>query len=856
MIRYTLRNLLARKVRLVMSTLAVVLGVAFLAGVLVFGHGLRTTFDGIIKGSTPDAVVRAQGVESFSAGDNGIGTATLTPADVTRLAGLPQVASAAGSVDGYGLSLLDHAGHLVGGRGAPTLAFNYTASRDITGQPILQLRSGAWPTAPGQVVLDTQSAQRGGYAVGDTVTVIAPFGTPLRHLTLVGTADFNGGGTAGATLVVFDTRGAQQLFLHGRDAFTSVNLDAAPGVGQTELAAAAQRVLPHGFEAVTGDQVVAESQNAVNRFLGVISTFLLVFALIAVFVGGFIIVNTFSILIAQRTRELALLRALGASRRQVTRSVLLEAFVMALIASTLGILGGWALARGLAALFRAIGLDIAGDALRLTASSIVLSYAVGLGVTLLAAYLPARRAARVAPVAAMREDPSARPSSLRRRAVAGAGVLLLGAAVAALGVVGAPGSNAAWVGVGAFLWILTVAAISPVVGRPVLLACRSVFTRLFGTTGRLAGENALRDPRRTGATASALMIGLALVSTIGVLAASLNASVDDVVNEEFTSDFLVQSVGFTPFPASIGTRMRDVPGVGVVSQQQTVRGRLTVPNGHGGTRLDDVLVSGNDPGFDSIYRLTVVAGRQRISGDEALVTQAEASAHGWKVGSTVTVGFPAGRQLRLRIAGIIEQTVVTGAISVPLATLAGAGVERQDTAVSIDVAPGADPTTVHAALDKVVAPLPVVNVQDKGEFADSIRGQVNQLLYIIYGLLALAIVIAVIGIVNTLGLSVLERTRELGLLRAIGLSRSRLRRMVTLESVAIAVLGAVLGMALGLIFGTLLRQTLASDLTSLGLPVGQLVGFLVLAIVVGVLAAVVPAIRAARLNVLEAIAAE
>lgn len=849
MIRYTLRALLARKVRLVMSTLAIVLGVAFLAGVLVFSHGLGSTFNTIIKGSTPDAVVRAQGVQSFSAGGSGLGSATLSPTYVARLGALPQVAQAAGSVDGYGLSLLDRNGHLVGGNGAPTLAFNYAAARNMAGQPILELNAGAWPTKPGQIMLDTTSAQRAGYAVGDTVHVIAPFGRPRREFTLVGTADFNGGGTAGATLVVFDTRVAQQLFLGGRDAFTSVNLEAADGVSQTELVAAARPVLPAGFTAVTGDQVVQESQDAVNRFLNVISTFLLVFALIAVVVGGFIIVNTFSILIAQRTRELALLRALGASRRQVTRSVLLEAVVMAVVASTLGILGGWALALGLAALFRAVGLEIAGSVLRLTTSSILISYAVGLGVTLLAAYLPARRAATVAPVAAMREDTS-RPSSLRRRAILGSLFLAIGAVVAAYGVIGAPGSNAAWVGVGAFIWILTVAAISPVVGRPVLLACRTVFARLFGTTGRLAGENALRDPRRTGATASALMIGLALVSTIGVLAASLNASINDVVNEEFASDFLVQGATFTPFPTTIGDQMSRVPGVGEIGRQQVVQGRIGSEDG------DTVYVAGNDTDFNAIYPLPMAAGQQRLTGDDALVDQTLAADHGWRIGSAITLAFPAGRQLHVTVAGLVGQNQITAAISVPLAALAKAGIERQDTSLGINVAPGADPATVHAALNRVVAPLPIVSVQDKGEFADSVRAQVNQLLYIIYGLLALAIVIAVIGIVNTLGLSVIERTRELGLLRAIGLSRRRLRRMVTLESVAIAVLGAVLGMVLGLIFGTLLRQSLAGDLTSLGLPVRQLVTFLVLAVVVGVLAAVVPAIRASRLNVLDAIATE
>jgi putative ABC transport system permease protein len=848
MLRLTLRNLFARKLRLVMSALAIVLGVAFLAGVLIFSHGLSHTFDNIIKGSTPDAVVRPVGTESF--GQTAPSTLTVTPADVAKLADLPEVARADGSVDGAGLFLLDRHGKLVGGQGAPTLAFNHSGSPNMLGENILELRSGRFPQRPDEVLLDHSAADRGGYHVGDTVKVIAPEGDPIRTLHLVGTADFNGGGTAGAILVIFDTPGAQQMFLGGRDAFTTVNLTAADGVSQTQLVAAAKKVLPTGFTAVTGDKVVDESQDAVGQFLGVISTFLLVFAIIAVIVGGFIIVNTFSILVAQRTRELALVRALGASQRQVTGSVLLEALVTGIVATTIGVAVGWALARALAALFRTFGLDIAGGALTLTPRTIVVSYVVGVLVTLVAAYLPARRAAKVPPVAAMRDDLVPKERSLRRRTLIGAGVLVLGAAVAVVGLFDPPGNDAAWIGVGAVLWILTVAAISAALGKPVLAFCRGVFQRLFGTPGRLAGENALRDPRRTGATASALMIGLALVSLIGVLAASLNSSLDDLVDEQFSADFVVQSASFTPFPTEVGDQLAKVPGVAVVSRQQMANARL------GGINGDNTFIAANDEQLTRIYDLDVDSGRTTLRGDETFVTKDIADDHGWKVGSRITLAFPGGATLRPTVVGIIESNVVTGQINIPIDQLEAAGVQRQDSSLSIRLEPGADAATVHRALDKVVAPLPVVSVQDKQEFGDSVRGQVNQLLFMIYGLLALAIVIAVIGIVNTLGLSVLERTRELGLLRAIGLTRRQLRRMVTLESIAIALLGAVLGLVIGVLFGVLLRQALSEDLTSLGLPLGQLVAFLVVAVVVGVLAAIVPAIRAARLDVLRAIATE
>ncbi len=846
MFKLTLRNLLARKLRLVMSGIAIVLGVAFLSGVLIFSNGLSDTFDGIINGSTPDGVVRPTDFDEFEGGATGTGTTTLSPAVVDELEALPEVARADGDVAGFGMNLLAADGTLVGGTGAPTLAFNYHDGPNMDGGNILQLESGDWPDGTDEIVLDSGAADNGGYAVGDEVKLLAPYGQLERTATLVGTAEFNGGGTAGATLLIFSTEAAQQIFLQGADAYNRISLTAAPGVSQAELADAAEAVAPEGFEAVTGDTVAAESQESIGVFLGVISTFLLIFASIAFIVGGFLILNTFSILVAQRTRELALLRALGASRGQVTRSVLLEAFVLALVATTIGIGLGVLLAHGLAALFRGFGLDIAGSALDLTTYAVVRSYAVGIAATMGAAYFPSRRAGKAAPVAAMRADVAPERASLRRRTVVGAVLLAVGAALVAYGIAGAPGSDALWVGIGGGIWILTVAVISPIVGKPLLVVSRGFFARLFGTTGRLAGENALRDPRRTGATASALMIGLALVSTIGVLAASLNATIDDAVDEDFTADFLVQST-YLPFSTAIGDSLDDIDGVAVASRQQWVIGSY---------ENESVGVAGNDAAFDEIYELDVIDGRQEVSGNEAVVYDDFATDRGLEVGDPLELTFAAGKKLDLEIVGIVESSEVTAPVSVPLELLASAGVARQDTSISILVEPGADKTAVGEQLDEAASPAPIVGVYDKEEFSESIREQVNQLLYLIYGMLALAIVIAVFGIVNTLGLSVIERTREIGLLRAIGMSRVKLRRMITLESVTIAVLGAVLGLALGLLFGVLLQRVLSEDLTTLGVPFGSLVAFLVIAVIVGVLAAVVPAFRAARLNVLEAIATE
>jgi len=847
--RLTWRNLAARKVRLIMSTVAIVLGVAFLAGVLTFSHGLSATFDGIVQGSTPDAVVRPANSSAFDDGTGGVSLAVLSPADIEALDALPETSAVAGNVDGFGMSLLDTDGKLVGGEAAPTIVTSHHEIDNVLGEPMTTLSSGEWPDQPGEVTLDSRSARIAGYDLGDVVDLIAPEGVLRQKATLVGTADSFGGGTAGATLIIMSTEGAQEVFLGGQDAFTGASLAAAPGVTQEQLAYAAQQVLPADFKALTGDDAIKESQDAIGQFLGVISTFLLVFAIIAVVVGAFIIVNTFSILVAHRLRDLALLRALGASRRQVSRSVLLEALVMSLIACVVGVLVGWGLAVGLAAVFRSVGLDISSSALVLTPRTVLISFTVGVVVTMVAAYVPARRAGRVPPVAAMRDDALTRHTSLRRRTVVGAVFLALGAAAAGYGVVGAPGNDAAWIGIGALVWILTAAVISPVVGKPVLLGCRALFRRLFGTPGLLAGENALRDPRRTGATASALMIGLALVSTIGVLAGSFSKSIGDLIDEEIASDLVVVGSVWQPFSTTIGDEMAAVDGVGLISRRQEV-------GVEGASRSEESLVDAVDDAFVEIYELDMVAGRQQLDGHEVIVDMNVAADRGLEVGDSMTLDFRAGTPQEVTVVGVFEPTLLTSPITTDLSVVDAAGIQRQDSSLDIKVTKGADVQAVHSALDEVVADVPLVSVQDKEELADSVRAQVNQGLYMVYGLLALAIIIAVIGIINTIGLSVIERTRELGLLRAVGLSRTQLRRMVTLESVAISVLGAVLGLVLGLVFGALLRYALRKDLTALALPIGQLVGFLVLAVVVGVLAAVVPAIRASRLNVLEAIATE
>jgi putative ABC transport system permease protein len=848
MLRVTWRNLVARKLRLLLSAFAIVLGVAFVAGSLVFTDTLAKAFDGIVAGSVPDATVRLEGAGTDTTGGFQPDSRSIPAGVVDDIARVDGVERADGNVEGMGLWIVDPDGKLVGGQGAPTLSFNWNDAPSVTGEPSVTIAEGRAPETSGEVVLDDRSADNAGYEVGDTVAMISTGKQPTLEAELVGTAEFAGGGLAGATLVLFDTATAQDIFLDGKDAYDSIAVTAEPGVSQRELVDAVAPVVPQDLEVVTGDELADETEELIGTALGFLNTFLLIFAAIALVVGTFLIINTFSILVAQRSRELALLRAMGASRRQVTRSVLLEALVVGFVGSTLGLLLGVGLAVGLRALFASFGLDLSGTALVFAPRTVVVSYVVGMLVTLVAAYLPARRAARIAPVAAMRDDIALPESSVRRRTIAGAVLAVLGVALMVAGLAGEGGSGASMVGIGVFAVLLAVALMSPVLGRPVLLGLGALYTRMFGTVGTLATQNSLRNPRRTAATASALMIGLALVSTMSVLGASVNKSIEVGVEKEFTTDFLLSSPTFTGFSTAIADEVADTPGVGEVVQMQAVQVDV---DGEG------LFVTVGDPQqVDDAYELTAAEGTVDIGDGQIAVSEGTATSRGWSVGDTVTLGFASG-DIEAEVGGVFETSNVVGSALLPFSVLEEAQIPREDFAVGVNAAEGTDPAQLGEDLDAVVADLPTVTVQDQEEFIDAQREQINQLLFLIYALLGLAIVIAVLGIINTLALSVIERTREVGLLRAVGLSRRQLRRMVRLEAIAIAVLGAVLGVVMGLVFGAVLQRAVADQgITDLAIPWVQLAVFVVVAAVVGVLAAVLPARRAAKLDVLRAIGTE
>lgn len=849
MLKVTLRNLLARKVRLVLSAFAIVLGIAFVAGSLVFTDTMGKSFDNIVYGTVSDVNVRFE--DSGQAGlenEVNLDDRSMPASLVQTIADVDGVARADGNVEGMGLFVKKKDGTLLGGTGAPTLAFNWNDAPNADGDQIATISQGEIPEGPDEVAIDERSIENAGYELGDTVEMFTTGAEPQVEAKLVGIVEFAGGGLAGATLVTFDTPRAQELFLDGQDAYSSISVEADPGVSQTELADRVAQVLPDGAEAVTGDDLADETQSIINTVLGFLNTFLLVFAAIALVVGTFLIVNTFSILVAQRSRELALLRAMGASRGQVTRSVLTEAFAVGVLGSTLGLVLGYGLAAVLKALFGQFGLDLSGTALVFAPRTVIVSYVVGILVTMVAAWFPARRAAKVPPVAAMRDDVALPEGTIHKRLIVGVALAAAGAALMAAGLFGDVPKAPAWIGIGIFFVLMAVALTSPVTALPVIALTGVLNRALFGAVGRLATQNASRNPRRTAATASALMIGLALVTTMSVLGSSINRSIEAGVDEQFTTDFLVSNAIGQPFSTTVAEDVAALPGVGEVSAEQNV-----------GFGVDDRSVYGSavDPAsLDRIFELSYSSGHAPEATDQIAFNETTADQLGVSTGDRLDLTFP-GTELPVTVSGVYADTYVVGPSLVLRDVIEQVGLKRVDSYLAVNAAPGADLDEVGDEITDAVAAIPTVTVQDKQEFADAQRAQVNQLLYLIYALLGLAIVIAVLGIINTLSLSVIERTREVGLLRAVGLSRRQLRRMVRLESITIAVLGALLGIASGLLFGVSLRSAFSDEgITHLAIPWVQLAVFVVVAAVVGVLAAVVPAWRASRLNVLRAIATD
>jgi len=845
MLRASWKSLMARKLRLLMSGFAIVLGVAFVAGSLIFTDTLGQAFTKIMAGSVGDVVVRPVGAVN----DENTQSAKTLPASLLKtLATVDGAARVDGSITSVGVFVIGRDGKVIGAQGAPGIAVNFSDAPAAHGVQGLSITSGRAPAKAGEITLDPVTADKAGYKIGDTVPMVTSGAQPSLKATMVGVGKFGGGGLAGASLTTFDLRTAQQLFEGGKDVYNGIWVTARDGVSQAELRDRVKTVLPAGVEAVTGDKAADESASAINQALSFISTFLLVFAGVSLVVGTFLIINTFSILVAQRSRELALFRALGASRRQVSRSVLFEALVIGFIGSTVGLALGFVLATGIKALFAAIGLDLSGSPLVFEPRTAIVAYLVGILVTAFAAYLPGRRASRIAPVEALRDDVAMPESSIRTRAAIGTVMTALGATALGLGLFTSVPQALVFIGVGMLLVVVGVATASPLLGRPVVALVGLVYRRMFGTVGRLAEQNAMRNPRRTAATASALMVGLTLVSMMAVFGQSTKASVDKTIADSFSADYVVSNAIGVPFSPAVVDQVKKVPGVEAVARFRFAGAKV------GG---EATQVGGIEPlPFEKAMKVTMDSGTiGALSGQTILVESKLAREKGLVVGDKVSMSI-AGNALSFPVVGTFEALPgISGwQYLTSLSALSDAGVVPADNFAYVVRTPGANAAAVRAGIDKVVAALPTVTLKDQAEYAAEQRAPVDQMLALIYALLGLAVVIAVLGIVNTLALSVIERTREVGLLRAVGLSRRQLRTMVRLESIVIALLGAVLGVGLGLVFGVALQRSQAdSGIAVLSVPYVQLFVFVVLAGLVGVLAAVWPARRAARLDVLRAI---
>ncbi|MFJ6729282.1 ABC transporter permease [Streptomyces sp. NPDC091281] len=855
MLKATLRSFLAHKGRLLLSALAVVLSVAFVAGSLIFSDTVGRTFDRLFASTAADVTVQPRDDLTSSVPSGAVQT---LPASLARtVAAVPGVADAHADVSVENITVVDRRNESVGPTtGAPTLATDWY----VTDRSAVELTSGRTPRGAGEAVLDADTADRADVRTGDTLTVLAQPGS--FRVEIVGIATFRTT-NPGAALVYLDPAVAAARLLGSADRATSVSVEAAPGVSDEELKGRVAAAVGTGpYEVRTADEQAKSAAEDLGGFLDVIKYVMLGFAGIAVLVGVFLIVNTFSMLIAQRTRELGLLRALGADRRQVRRSVLTEAVLLGLVGSTVGLAAGIGLAAGLIRLMSAFGMNLSTAEMVVGWGTPVAAYVVGVGVTFVAAYLPARRAAGVSPMAALADAEVAgvgRP--LRVRAVAGAVVGALGAAaLAGCAAASRTATASSLLGLGVVLTLVATVVAGPLLVRPVIRVLGAAFPAVFGAVGRMSRRNALRNPRRTGATASALMVGLALVGGMSVASASMSTSFDQQIDQTLGADFVVQNANFTPFSREVTDAVRATDGVGLVVRQRFAPVALRLPDGD---RVE-TTAAGYDDQVDDVAHVTYARGDTAAAlADGALGMDVDfAEDHGVRVGSVLPVEFPGGRTGSYRVGALTDQEAtegpgMQGGVFFGIATIEREIPGGQESGLYVNAAPGTGADTLRPRLERALDPYPQVQVRDQADYKELVHDQIAVLLYLVYALLGLAIVIAVLGVVNTLALSVVERTREIGLLRAIGLSRRQLRRMIRLESVVIAVCGALLGLALGLVWGVCVQQILAlQGMTALTIPWGTIVAVVLGSAVIGVVAALLPALRASRMNVLGAIAHE
>ncbi|MEU8370428.1 ABC transporter permease [Micromonospora tulbaghiae] len=847
MLRATLKSLLARKLRLLLSGLAVVLGVMFVSGAFVLTDTLGRSFDAVFADAYAEVDVSVEAKPKIDVSTaEGMPLSTPMPASVLdRIKAVPGVADAEGVVAADGARMIGSNGKVVTSFGPPQLGQNWLGESDL-----VEIREGRAPQADDEIVINTALAEAGKVKVGDRVGVLTL--APKKEFTLVGVFGYSGGrdSIGGANEVYFTTPVAQQLMLGKPDVFSNVSVQAADGTTPEALRDAVARTLGADYQVKTGEQLAADASAGLKEGLSFFNKILLGFAAVALLVGTFLILNTFSIIVAQRTRELALMRAIGASGKQVIGSVVLEALAVGLIASVLGLAAGIGVGALLAYLFGQLagGLTLAG--LGVPASAVIGAFAVGMLITVIAALLPALRASRIPPIAAM-QDVATPDRPLTKVTVGGAVVTGIGAVLLFLGLGGHAGDSTLATILGGVLFaFIGVALLTPIISRPVVALLGAMFS--WSVPGKLGRLNSGRNPRRTAITAAALMVGIALVTGVTVILDSAKGSIGALAEDTIKAELVISGSTSGPRPASFDPAVLEkaaaIPGVRMVDGEY---GDMAVV---GGERTW-VAVSSNVAALQQIFGAKATAGDiSKLAPDQMLVSSDTAKARNLTVGSTVPVQLSRGDARTYTVSGIYESSQLTNPVTLPPQAAADFAIP-QPIQGFLQLAPGTSVDAVQPQIERLLADSPEVSVADRAGFIEQQTGQLDSLLQMIQILLALAIVIAVLGIINTLALSVLERTRELGLLRAIGLRRAQTMRMITVEAVVISIFGALLGVVVGTGLGAAVVEALKDEgITDLVLPWGQMVTFLILAAVIGVVAAVLPAIRAARINVLGAIA--